>query len=166
MKAFRAIWICLVVLTANVTFVPICFAANAVQARSAINEAELNLSFAFATVKEADQAGADIEVLLAQLAVAGDLISEAYLALGDEDYEVVLSLALECNNAVAGIPNEAELLIVKAKRIETDILIITAFWSSIGLILLLFLSIIGWRILKSRFLERVLEMKPEMERTL
>lgn len=166
MKAYQALGICLVVLAIEVTFVPICYSANVVQSKNAIDEAELNLNLAFAAVEAADQAGADIEIFLAQLSVAGDFISKAYLAFRAEDFEVALSLALESNNAVEGIASEAELLIVKAERIKTDVSIITAFWSSIGLVLLVVLSILGWRILKSRFLEKVLEMKPKLEATL
>ena len=134
---------------------PICFAADIVNASNAINEAELKLISSFEAVAEAKEAGADIESLLPQLMIAGDSLSKAHLAFRAGDYETVLLLTLECNNAVEGLIVEADYLMTNADRIKTDTLLFTAFWSVLGLTLLLFFSFVIWQILKERFVKTV-----------
>lgn len=165
MKMHQAVAICLVLIALQVVFLPKCSAADAFEARSVINEAELNLNSAIEMVVEAEEAGADIEGLLPQISTAISFLSEAYQAFRVQDYETTISLALECNNTIASFATEADYLMLKAERMKTDMLLFNSFWSIIGLLLLVVFSIIGWRILKERLLEKVLEMKPKVDDT-
>ncbi|MCW3997873.1 MAG: hypothetical protein NWF10_04815 [Candidatus Bathyarchaeota archaeon] len=163
MKECRAIAICIVALIFAVGYVPVCFAVDVVEATSAINQAELSLNSAFVAVAEADDAGADVVRLLDKLDVAGDFLSGAHLAFRAGDHESASLLAVECSNSVEGLATDAGWLKADAERTKTNNLLLTAVGSGVGLVLLLVLGIVGWRVFKKRYSERVLEMRPEVE---
>jgi len=146
-----------------ISWVPTCFAADAAEARTAINEAESSLNYAFTTVTFAEDAGASIEGLTEQLEIAGDFLSEAHLEFRAENYEAAIHLAAECSNAVNGLADEAVRLMDKTEREKTDSLVLTLAGSGVGLILLVVLGIAGWNFLKKRHYGPVSEMKPEVE---
>jgi hypothetical protein len=146
-----------------VSWFPTCFAVDAAEARTAINEAESSLNYAFTTVAFAEDAGANIEGLTEQLEIAGDFLSEAHLEFRAENYEDAIHLAVECGNTVNGLADEAVRLMGKTEREKTDSLVLTVVGSGVGLILLVVLGITGWNFLKKRHYGRAFEMKPEVE---
>ena len=133
--------------------------------RFELQMAELRLNSAFAAVTKAQDAGADVGVLLEDLGVAGDFLAEAHLAFRSGDYDSASSLAASCETSVGGVVAEADRLGANAENAQTDSLILTGLFSGIGLTLLLVFGVIGWIILKKRFFDKVLEMKPEVEDT-
>jgi hypothetical protein len=163
MKRWRAVAVYVFVFVFAAGFVPACFAVDVVGATTAINQAEVNLNSAFMAVAEADGEGAYVENLLGDLEVAGDLLSEAHVAFRSGDYESAGVLATECEQTTDGVVEEASRLQAFAERTRTDTLLFTSFLSGLGLVVLLILGIIGWKVLKERYFERVLEMKPEVE---
>jgi len=165
MKSYKAAAIFLAMSTFLVACMPGCLAVDSITAVNAVNAAELGLNSVFVAVAEAENAGADVQKLLAQLEIAGDLLSAAYLAFRANNFEAAVSIAEECKKAIAGIRNEADRLRAEADRTKTDTLLLNVFLSSLGLILLLIFSVVGWRALKKRFLGHILEMKPEMGET-
>lgn len=163
-KSHRNVVICLIALMLlAVLFVPGCFAVDAVEANAIIGQAERDLGSAYVVVAEAEGAGADASVLLGKLGVAGDFLSEAYVAFRAGDYENANVLAMECNRAVEGVAGDAALLKMDAERAESDRLLLSSVGSSVGLVLLLAFGFLGWKLLKKRYFRRVLDMKPRME---
>jgi hypothetical protein len=163
MNMNQTLAIFMVGLTFTAMLVPSCFAAGDFEASSAIDEAEFNLKLAFAEIAKAENVGADIEEILAQLEVAGDSLSNAYSAFRAGDYEAAISFALECNKSIEAVATEADRLLIQAETMKTDSLVFNMFWSSVALALLLVFSIVGWRMLKKYITKRVLEMRPEVE---
>lgn len=164
-KVCHVVAICIVIAVLAVGYIPESFAVSAVEADDAINNAELNLNSAFIAVAHANDAGANVTRFLEKLDLAVDLLSEAHLAFRAGDYEAASLTAVKCSNAVDGIVAEANQLTADAERKEANDLILTVAESGIGLVLLFFISVIFWDILKKRNFARVLEMRPEVEGT-
>ena len=74
----------------SVQFVPLCSAARLDEGAEALTHAENNLNLAFAVV-ESNNAGADVSVLLGELDVVSDYLSEADLTFSAGNYERALS---------------------------------------------------------------------------
>ena len=163
MKKCQAIGFCVVVLMFLAGSVPACFGVDAVEATDAVGQAEVSLNLAFVAVAEAEVAGAEVVGLLERLEVAGDFLSEAHVAFRSGDYEAASLLAVECGNVVEGVVAEAGRLETVADLAKIDNLFLTMFWSGFGLVLLVIFGVVGWMILKNRYFERVLEMRPEVE---
>jgi hypothetical protein len=163
MKRWRAFIVCAFVLIFVATSVPKCFAVDASDARTAIDQAELSLNSAFVAVSKADAEGAYVGSLIITLEDAGYFLSEANLALRSGNYEIAISLAMKCEGSVEGVVTKADRLGVIAERTTNDTLLFAAFWSGLGLILLLVFGLIVWWVLKERYFEKVLKMKPEVE---
>lgn len=164
MKKHAAIAICLVALIFTIGFLPRCFAAKAAETGEAINEAELDLNSAFIAVAEAASVGGDVTILLNRLDTASGFLSDANLAFNAGDYEGASFLAVKCSQATEGLAADADLLKASAERMKNNALLLTASASGVGLVLLLYFGVVGWRVLKKRFLKQVLDMKPEVER--
>jgi hypothetical protein len=163
MQKHQAIVVYVVVMMLALGLVPICFAVDAVEATEEINQAELSLNLAFEAAADAHDAGASVDGLLENLDDAGDLLSAAHAAYRSGDYEIASLNAVKCRNAVEGLVAEAGQLEAEAARIKSYNLLFTVFFSIFGLILVLVLGIIGWRVLKKHYFKRILEMRPELE---
>lgn len=71
-KCYKKIGVCsIVAMLLVVWFVPSCFAVDAGNASDAISKAERDLSSAYATVAEAEAAGANVSLLLSKLEQRG-----------------------------------------------------------------------------------------------
>lgn len=147
-------------------YVPACFAVDVVEATRAINQAELDLNSAIDCVADAADAGAKVTILLEKLDLAGDLLTKAHLAFRANEYEYSNLLAIECINALDIINSNADILQAEAENAKSDILLLTTLGSGIGLVLLLVLSIIIWRVIRKLYSKQILRMRPAMEDTL
>jgi hypothetical protein len=145
-----------------VFFIVVLIFVSGLEAKDTIDQAEANLNSAFVAVAQAEDAGADVTRLLERLEAAGNFLSEAHIAFKSGDYEAANQLAVECGNTIDGVANEAEQAKIIAERAGTDSLLFTAFWSGFCLILLVVLGIVVWIILKNRYFDLVLEMRPEV----
>jgi hypothetical protein len=163
MRNWQVIALCFVVLTLVAGVVPACYGVDSFEAIQELHMAELRLNSAFAAVANAQDAGADVGVLLGDLEVAGNFLAEAHLAFRSGNYDSASSLATSCETAIDGVIAEANRLGANAENAKTDSLILTGLFSGIGLTLLVVFGVVGWIILKKRFFDRVLEMKPEVE---
>ena len=165
-KSCRSIAVCLTVsMLLAVWLVPACFAVDAVEANTAIGQAERDLGSAYAVVAEAEGAGADVSVLLNKLGSAGDFLSEAYAAFRTGDYADANALAMECSSAVEGVADDAARLKTDAEAARSNRLLFAVVGSSVGLVLLVVFGFLGWKLLKRRYFKQVLGMKPQMEGT-
>jgi hypothetical protein len=163
-KGYGSVAVCLIVaMLLAVWLVPACSAVDAVEASSAIGQAERDLGSAYAVVAEAEGAGADVSALLNKLGSAGDFLSEAYGAFRTGDYAGASALATECSNAVKGVADDAARLKTYAEAARSNRLFFTVLGSSVGLVLLAVLGFMGWTLLKQRYLRRALDMKPQVE---
>ncbi|MEM4713773.1 MAG: hypothetical protein QXQ61_04400 [Candidatus Bathyarchaeia archaeon] len=140
-----------------------CFAAEQEEANQAITKAENDLALAYTAVAEANSAGADVSQLLAKLEFAGALLAEAQNAYRRGDFGKAFLLATNCSDAVNNVVQEATALKTETEENKKQQLLFTAGVSSAFLSILFVSSLFGWRLLKRLYLERVLEMKPEVE---
>lgn len=155
---------CLVLFIALSLLVNSCFAIDKAEAESALAKAESDLSAGYAAVAEAERAGANVAELLARLRLGGKLLAEAMNAYKIGDYERAYSFAVNCSETVANIVYEAFDLKKLAEEDYSERLLFNAEISSVGLSILLVLSLFGWRFLKEKYFKLVLKMKPELER--
>jgi len=162
-KLSQAFAFCIVITALAAAILPSCNAIEAFEANGAINEAESRVNLVFVAVSEADAAGAGVGDLIAQLQIAGNLLSEAHAKFRIGDYDAASALALQCSTSVEPLISEAALLTAVAEREKTDNLLLTIIASSIGLISLLILGIVGWPLFEKRQREKLLRMKPEVE---
>jgi len=132
------------------------------EASLALTSAEGAVSSAYQAVLRAEEVGANISGLLAQLNDAGELLAKAKVEyrLGDFD-EVVRSASL-CSVISGSVKNEADELHVKAYGPR-----VTGFWltftgSLVGMVAVGFGSFWGWHFFKKRYYKQVLGMKPEV----
>jgi len=139
------------------------FAIELTEVALIINEAELKLKSAFVAVSKADDVGANIAGLVAELEVAGLFLTEAKLALRVDDYDAANSHAIECINTAEKLIIDADQLKVDAERKQNDIILFTVIGSIGGIVLLIILGITFWRVLKKRYFRKVLDMKPNVE---
>jgi hypothetical protein len=133
------------------TLMNVCLAIEPVEVNSAIDQAEIALTSASVAVDRAYSAGADISELLNKLSIAGDLLSEADMALRAGNYETANLLAIKSENALDGIASNANQLKADAEKTKTNTLLLTVAGSSVGLVLLVVLGIIGWWFLRKRY---------------
>lgn len=165
-KGYMGVAVCLVVaLLLAVWLVPACFAVDSVDANGAIGQAERNLDSAYVAVAQAEGAGADVSALLGKLGTGGDFLSQAYAAFKTGDYANANTLAAQCTSAINGVADDAARLETDAKAARSNGFVFAVVGSSIGLALLVVLGFFGWRLLRRRYFEQTLGMKPEVEGT-
>ena len=127
-----------------------------------IAEAEEILGSAYGAVLEAEEAGANVSGLLVRLNLGGEYLAEAYVCyrLGDSEnasrfvglcYEVVEDLGREA----VGLRNEAE-------RVRDADFVIMTSGSVVGVVVVLILGLVIWRVFKQGYRKRLLELRPEV----
>ena len=163
MKTCLIIAIGIFVIIFMVSWVPLCYSVNLAEATNELNQAEFNLNSAFAAVTKADNAGADVSRLLDTFYVGSNFLLEANLAFRAGDYDVASIFARECNTVVEGLVIDADKLTIDTERMRNNILLLTFVGSSIGLLLLVILGILFWKILKNRRYKQVLYKRPAVE---
>ncbi len=149
----------LAVLTASVH---VCSAADKADADEALGLAEEGLRSAFISVREAEQAGAEVEDLLIDLEVSGGALAQAYSAYRKNDFESAYAFAIDSSADLTGVADEANSLRMDAQRASSERLLLTAGISSICLCVLLVTSLFGWRHVRRRFIKQVLESRPRL----
>lgn len=146
-------------------FMPACFATDAVEANGTISQAEYDLNSAYAAVTDAEAAGADISELLNTLNGAADSLSRAYASFRTGDYDDASRLAADCSHILEGVITSAASLKADAEKAQDNRFFLYVVRSSIGLVLLLVLGLLGWELVKKRYYRRVFDIKPQMEDT-
>lgn len=147
-----------VLLTLNSTLV--ASAVGSDEAIDALEEADTALCSSFVALVKAEGAGANVTVLVGKLNVAGDYLSEGYVALRGENYEIAVQMAVACSNAVEGVSNEAAYLKLDVEQVHGDRDFLTAIGSAVGLVLLFVLGFLGWGFVKRSYSKRILGLKP------
>jgi hypothetical protein len=143
--------------------VPSCFATDAAEANNAISQAESDLDSAYVAVAQAESAGADVSALLNKLESASDFLSKANFEFMNASYATASALATECSASVAGVADDAAVLKMDSEREQSGRLFLSVVVSSLGLVLLLGFGLLGWKLLKRRYHDAALNMKPQLE---
>jgi hypothetical protein len=152
---YKNVAVCIVMFTILVAcFVPPCFAIDQAEANNTISQAEQNLNAAYVSVASASGTGVNVSVLLNELNKAVDFLSQAYVALEAGNYDVANRLATDCSNTVDGIASEAANLKMNAEQANSISLLSRLLLSFVGVVLVLFLGFVGWRMLKRKYLRR------------
>lgn len=139
-----------------------CFAADEIEARGLLSQAEQDLTGAYTVVAAAKVAGANVSALIGRLDEAGGLLARGNGLLDVGDYGNASLLAVQCSFTVLGVVDAAETLKVEAEARSRDSFFMSVAVSSVGLSVLFVLSLLGWRVLKKRLFGQVLDMKPEV----
>lgn len=165
MKGYKTFPIFLLILLLAIYWImPTCLGVDESEARSKISQAEQDLASAYSAVAEAELVGANVSGLKGKLDDAGELLAESYVAFRVGDYDNASVLAVQCGNSVNGIVDDARLLKTETEAAYGSRLFLTSALVSVGLSVLLILSLFGWRFLKEQYLKRVLGMKPEVRK--
>ncbi len=129
---------------------------------AAIDEAETAVGLAYAVVREAEQAGADVSGLLVDLNEAGELLARAQVASRLGDSEEADRLAALSAELVSGVAREAEQLRLAALEMHSVRVQLAVAESIIGVAVVVLGGFWAWRLFKRRYVRRVLAMKPEV----
>jgi len=128
----------------------------------AVDRAEGAVVSAYEAVLGAEEAGADVSGLLAELNVAGGYLAEAHVWFGLGDFDEAARLADLCYDAVVGVSGEAFELESEAHGLRVTDSVVRITGSMVGVVVVVFLGFAVWRIFKRRYGKRVLEMRPEV----
>ena len=131
-------------------------------AASAIDRAEVAMVSAYETVLSAEEVGADVSGLLAKLNVAGGYLASANVWFGLGDFENATRFANLCYDVGEEVRNEAVELKNEAHELWVTNLIVRMNLSIISVVIIVFLSFLGWHVFKRRYHRRILGMKPEV----
>ncbi len=128
-------------------------------ANRAINEAQVSIYSAYASVAQADQAGGDVSNLVDQLNTAISLLEEAKESYEEEDYSSAFEKAVQAKNIAETVKTDADDL--QARANFTRILQIVVI--PIIIVLVIIFSFIflkrGWKWLERKADEEFLEME-------
>jgi hypothetical protein len=142
---------------------PTIFASNSEDAATtSIERAENVLVSAFQAVLEAEQVGADVSVLLAQLNEAEEFLAEARMALGLGEFDEAVHSANICSEIGETVTSEADELLVEVYGSRVMVSWLTMSGSLVGVFVVGFGSFWSWRVFKRRYHRRVLRTKPEV----
>jgi len=129
-------------------------------AATSIEGAENALVSAHQAVLEAEQVGANVSGLLAQLNDAGEFLAKAHMAHTLGDFDEAIRLASLCSEISESVKDEADEMRVKAYDLRVMGSWLTMSVSLVGVVVVSFGSFWGWRVFKRRYIRRVLKMKP------
>jgi hypothetical protein len=129
---------------------------------SAVLDAEVAVASAYEAVLDAEVAGADVSGLLDRLSVAGGYLAEANVWLGLGDFDEAVRLAGLCVDAVDGVSAEAFGLEGEAHALWASDVVVRLVVSMVGVVVVVFLGFVVWRLFKRRYSRRVLGLRPEV----
>jgi hypothetical protein len=131
-------------------------------AASAVDRAEAAAASAYEAVLDAEEAGVDVSGLLAELNVAGRYLAEAHVWLGLGDFDEATRFADLCYDAVEDVRNEAYGLKNEGHGFWVTDSVVRMTGSIIGVVVVVFLGFVVWRVFKRRYHRRVLGLRPEV----
>ena len=130
-------------------------------AASAVNRAEVAVVSAYEAVLDAEDVGADVSDLSAKLNAAGGHLASAHVWFGLGDFDNATRFADLCYEAVVDVRNEAFELESEAHALRVTDSVVRMTGSMVGVVVVVFLGFVVWRVFKRRYSKRVLEMRPE-----
>jgi len=143
--------------------VPGAFGADgAAGAASAVYRAEVAVVSAYEAVLDAEEVGADVSGLLAKLNVAGGYLASANVWFGLGDFENATRFADLCYYSVEDVRSKAVELRNEAYGLWANDLVVKMIGSIVGVVVVVFLGFVVWRVFKRRYCRRVLRLRPEV----
>jgi hypothetical protein len=128
----------------------------------AVDRAEAEVASAYEAVLDAEDAGANVSGLLAELSVAGGYLAEAHVWFGLGDFDNATRFADLCYDAVVDVGSEAFELRSEAHGLRVTDSVVRMTGSMVGVVVVVFLGFAVWRVFKRRYRRRVLELRPEV----
>jgi len=125
-----------------------------------VAEAEGKVKEAYAAVLEAESFGANVTNVVSGLNAVAVLLGDANVAFRLGDYGNASLLVDRCIGLADAVVAEAGNLKSEALA-RPNALLLAAGLSGAGLAVLFFVGLFGWRFVRSRYVRRVLKMKPE-----
>ena len=130
-------------------------------AASAIDGAEAVMVSAYEAVWDAEQIGANVSGLLVRLNVAGENLVNAHIWYGLGDFENATRFANLCYDIGDEVRNEAYELKSEVQGSWVGDLWLRMTISIVGVVSVVFLSFLVWRVFRRRYHKRALGMEPE-----
>jgi hypothetical protein len=129
---------------------------------SAVDRAEVAAASAYEAVLDAEEAGVDISGLLAELNVAGRYLAQAHVWLGLGDFDEATRFADLCYDVVVDVRNEAYGLKNEGHGLWVNDSVVRMTGSIVGVVVVVFVGFVVWRVFKRRYRRRVLGLRPEV----
>ena len=129
-----------------------------------IDEAEQAIAIGFEAALDAEQAGANVSSLLVKLNEGTVLLSAARMALEDGDPDEASRLSGLSIEIGAQVESEALILRTEASNAAHSKFQLYLASSAVAIVIVLLATLFGYRLVKKRYSERLLKMKPEVEK--
>jgi len=127
-----------------------------------IAEAEEVLGSAYGAVLDAEEAGANVSGLLVRLNLGGEYLAEAYVWYRLGVSENASRFAGLCSEVVGDVGSEAVGLRDEAERLGEADFVVKMVGSVVGVVVVVFLGFVVWRVFRRRYVGRVLGLRPEV----
>lgn len=127
-----------------------------------IAESEDTLFSAYETVLDAERVGANVSVLLQNLTVASTYLSNANIFYRLGDFDHANNFADICHEIAMDVMKKAVVLQNEAGSFHETKFRATVFLSVVGVLFVIVLGYVSWRVFKGRYYRQVLGSKPEV----
>jgi len=155
-------WLLLVLMVAGLlSFGPLCVRGTG-DASASVGEADVAVRQAFNATLDAERAGANVSGLILRLNEAGEILTEAEMALGTGNSSEAASKAVQCIGIAESVKGDA--VVLKASALDEAQ---TVFWMSltfsvVGIAVFVVVLMLVWRWFKGGYVRKMLGMKPEV----
>ncbi len=151
-------------LTISLIAAPVfCETGMAAEARAAIDDADNRLGSTFNMVLEAESYSVNISHLLKELNIAVALITEAELSYNRGNFTDAIQFARLSVDRINGLEDEVVELAKQGGIEYTQRLSVGIALSIAASCLVLISSVIGWSLLKSRYLRKASRLRPRLK---
>jgi len=127
-----------------------------------VAEAEEALVSAYDVVLEAEESGANVSGLLDKLTVGGEYLAEAYVWVRLGNSENTNRLAGLCHDVAEDVQSDAVELRDETKGSWMSETVVVMLGSVVGVILVVGLCFVGWRVFRRHYRKTVLGLRPEV----
>ena len=140
----------------------LCGAGGYVEAASSLDGAEELVCQAFETVLKAEEAGANVSILMADLDEAGALLAEAEILRRNGNVDEAAGLADQAVVIANNVEREALELKNLASVNRQNVFWLSSVCSLVGVPVFLVVLFFVWRWFRRVYVRRLLKMKPEV----
>ena len=128
------------------------------------SEAEQAMVAGFEATLDAERAGANVSSLLVQLNEGAEFLAAARMAFEDGNYSEADRLSGLSREVGAQVESAALILKAEAYNAAASRYRLYLVSSAVAMIIVLLATLLGYRFLKKRHLDRLLKMKPELNK--
>lgn len=126
-----------------------------------IASADYAIQMAFENVLSTQNAGGNVTSLIDRLNIAGGLLAEAK---SEQRSDSSINVTTKANNAldIANQVNDDAISLLNTKSLNSNNFWLTIAFSTVGGFIFVILLALVWKRFKRRFINKLLEMKPEV----